>query len=153
MLEALERLDAEVAVRRVMVAYMAACDAHDADAVAVLFHEDALWESTRPDAPPPLVGRDAIRAEYAEACARLTFCVHYLTNERIRVEGDRAEARWSYFEPATNRGSLAVWTAGRYEHTLTRRDGVWRFAHFRIAAQLAAPYETGWSPEPRVPLP
>lgn len=146
-------LDAEVAVRKVMTAYMAACDAHDADAVAELFHEDAVWASLVPGAGPPLHGREAVRAEYAVACARLTFCVHYLTNERIRVDGDRAEAGWSYFEPATNRGTLAVWTAGRYRHVLTRRDGVWNFAEFRIHGVLAAPYDVGWVPNPKVPLP
>lgn len=149
----LSDLDAEAAVRRVMVAYMAACDAHDADAVAELFHEDAIWEPLLPGTGEPLLGREAVRAEYAVACARLTFCVHYLTNERIRVQGDRATAGWSYLEPATNRGDLAVWTAGRYRHVFTRRDGVWKFAEFRITGVLAAPFDQGWVPEHKVPLP
>ena len=149
----LKDLDAEAAIRRVMVAYMAACDAHDADAVAELFHPDAIWEPLVPNGEPPLLGREAVRAEYAAACARLTFCVHHLTNERIAVDGDRADAGWSYFEPATNRGDLAVWTAGRYRHVLTRRGGVWRFQEFRIVGVLAAPFDSGWTPEHQVPLP
>lgn len=148
----LEGLDAEVAVRGVMVAYMAACDAHDADAVAELFHDDALWVSYVKGGTT-LYGREAVRQDYAQACARLTFCVHYLTNERVVIDGDRATAGWSYFEPATNRGDLAVWTAGRYRHVLTRREGIWRFAEFGIHACLAAPYDTGWIPDPKVPLP
>jgi len=151
--DVLSRLDAEVAVRAVMVAYMQACDDHDADAVAELFHPDAVWESLLEGGGPPLLGRDAVHAEYAVACARLTFCVHHLTNERIDVRGDTALASWSYFEPATNRGTLAVWTAGRYEHELTRVDGTWRFSRFRIGSVLAAPFATGWVPDAKVPLP
>ncbi|CAN5600242.1 hypothetical protein BH10ACT3_BH10ACT3_08520 [soil metagenome] len=146
-------LDAEAAVRRVMVAYMAACDAHDADAVADLMHPDVIFEPLIPGTGGGLNGREEVRADYRIACARLTYCVHYLTNERIRVDGDRAEAGWSFFEPATNRGDLAVWTAGRYRHVLTRRDGVWKFAEFRITGVLAAPFATGWVPEHKVPLP
>jgi len=149
----LEDLDAEAAVRRVMVAYMAACDAHDADAVAELMHEDVVFWPLVPGAAISLRGREEVRADYAVACARLTWCVHHLTNERIRVDGDRAEACWSFFEPVVNRGDLAAWTAGRYRHVLERRDGVWRFAEFGIVGVLAAPYATGWVPEHKVPLP
>lgn len=147
------RLDAEVAVRRVMVAYMAACDAHDADAVAELFWPDAVAEGRRDGAVTfRLEGREAVRADWREACARLTFCVHHLTNEEIVVDGDRAEGRWCYLEPATNRGTLAAWTAGRYHHTLTAREGTWRFATFTIETLLQAPYADGWADVPIVEL-
>jgi uncharacterized protein (TIGR02246 family) len=145
-------LDAEVAIRALMVAYMAACDAHDADAVAELFAPDAVWSSMRPGSGPSLIGREQIRHTYAIDCARLTFCVHYLTNERITVVGDHAAAAWTYFEPATNRGELAVWTAGRYEHELTRLGNTWRFSVFRIGSVLAAPYQRGWVPDHAVTL-
>jgi uncharacterized protein (TIGR02246 family) len=146
-----ENLDAEVAIRQVMVAYMAACDHHDPDAVAVLFTDDATWDAVE-SGEAPLVGRDEIRCVYAADTSRLTFCVHYLCNERIVVKADEASARWSYFEPAVNRGELAVWTAGRYQLELRRSSGRWLFSQFRIASQLAAPYEAGWFPEPKVPL-
>jgi len=150
----LEALDAEVAVRRVMVAYMAACDAHDADAVAELFWPDAEAIGTRDGEEQwRCSGREAVRADWAEACARLTFCVHHLTNEEITVAGSSAEGRWCYFEPATNRGTLAAWTAGRYHHTLTERDGEWRFSTFRIETMLQAPYDLGWVGDPIVELP
>ena len=146
-------LEAEVAVRSVMTAYMAACDQHDADAVANLFEPDAVWCSLADPEGTPLVGREAVRAEYALACSRLTFCVHYLANERIRVVSDEAFGAWSYFEPVTNRGNLAVWTAGRYQHTFGRIKGVWRFRRFGIQSALAAPYNVGWVPTPEVALP
>ena len=97
-------------------------------------------------------GREEVRADWADACARLTFCIHHLTNEEISVAGPTAEGRWCYFEPATNRGTLAAWTAGRYHHTLTERDGEWRFSTFRIETLLQAPYDLGWVPDPIVEL-
>jgi hypothetical protein len=135
-------LDAEVAARAVMAAYMRACDDHDPDAVADLFHDGATWRSERTGAE--LHGREAIHAAYVRDTARLTFCVHCLTNEWIEADGDRVTARWSYFEPAVNRGVLAVWTAGRYEVELSARSGRWRFDRFSIAAALAATQASGW---------
>jgi hypothetical protein len=149
----LRELDAEVAVRSVMVAYMAACDVHDPDRVAELFELDGRLESPGPDGTEVLLGREAIRKSYAFDTARLTFCVHFLTNERIVTNGDRANGQWSYFEPATNRASLAVWTGGRYSVDFTRAGGTWRFSVFRIHGVLTAPYEQGWVPESKVALP
>jgi uncharacterized protein (TIGR02246 family) len=147
-----ELLDAEVAIRQVMTAYMDACDRHDPEDVVALFTEDAVWEDPA-DPSATLLGLEAIRSSYAEATTRLTFCVHYLTNERIAVEGDRAVAQWSYFEPAINRGTVAVWTAGRYSIDFRKVHNRWYFSRFRLSAQLAAPYADGWIPEPKVVLP
>jgi len=148
----LSELDAEVAVRSVMVAYMAACDAHDAGRVAELFDPGGRLESPAPDGMTVLQGREAVRQSYAFDTARLTFCVHFLTNERIVTNGDRANGQWSYFEPATNRASLAVWTGGRYDIDFARADGTWRFAVFRIHGVLTAPFDQGWVPTPRIAL-
>lgn len=144
-------LDAEVAIRSLMVSYMRACDDHDANAVAELFHDEAVWESAR--SGDRLVGRGAIRAAYAADCARLTFCVHYLTNEWIHIDATRAKARWCYFEPAVNRGELAVWTAGRYDLELARHGDRWGFTSFYISPVLAAPQQDGWGTVPVVALP
>lgn len=148
----LRELDAEAAVRRVMVAYMAACDAHDPDRVADLFEPDGRLESLRPDGAEVLRGREAIRESYAFDTARLTFCVHFLTNERIVTEGDQATGQWSYFEPATNRASLAVWTGGRYSIDFARAGGTWRFSVFRIRSVLTAPFDQGWTPVAKIAL-
>ena len=142
--------DDEVEIRALMVEYMAACDAHDANRVAALFHVDARWEA--PGTEEVLQGREAVRATYAVDCARLSFCVHFLTNEHLEIDGNVARARWSYFEPATNRNALAVWTGGRYDNELRRQDGVWLFSVFRVRGVLAAPFDTGWVPNAKVAL-
>lgn len=140
-------------IRAVHTEYMAACDAHAPDRVAPLFVPDARWETV--DGSEVLNGVDEIHTTYQRDCTRLTFCIHFLGNEQIVVapDGTSARAAWTYFEPATNRGDLAVWTAGRYELDLVRTDEGWRYRHFRIEPRLAARYGEGWTPNPLVPLP
>ena len=75
--------------------YAALCDKqYDADGIAMLFTEDALWES------PGLgrfEGREAIRDFFREASGIFSFAIHYSLNGHIEVEGDTARARWYLF--------------------------------------------------------
>src|SRR3984893_6937201 len=81
--------DAE-AVRKLKARYAALCDSqYDADGIAMLFTEDALWES------PGLgrfEGREAIRGFFRGAAGIFSFAVHYSLNVHIEVEGDEARA-------------------------------------------------------------
>src|ERR1700761_9142435 len=95
-LQALE--DAE-AIRNLKARYAALCDQqYDADRIAVLFTEDALWDS------PGLgrfEGREAIRDFFRGASAIFSFAIHYSLNGQIEIDGDRAHARWYLFMPCT----------------------------------------------------
>jgi ketosteroid isomerase-like protein len=113
--------DAE-AIRNLKARYAALCDSrYDADEIAMLFAEDALWES------PGLgrfEGREAIRNFFRGASEIFSFAIHYSPNGHMEVEGDTAQARWYLFMPCTvAAGNQAMWRAGIEHEGL--RAGRW----------------------------
>ena len=86
-LQALE--DAE-AIRNLKARYAALSnDQYDADGIAALFTEDALWESP---ALGRFEGREAIRGFFRGASGLFSFAIHYSLNGHIEVDGDSARA-------------------------------------------------------------
>ena len=132
-LQALE--DAE-AIPNLKARYAALCDAqYDADGIAMLFTEDALWES------PGLgrfEGREAIRGFFRGASGIFSFAIHYSLNGQIEVEGDTAQARWYLFMPCTvAAGNQARTLHAAKRHLDTMREATpretaahWRPGHF-----------------------
>src|SRR3954462_10875073 len=95
-LQALE--DAE-AIRNLKARYAALCDnQYDADGIASLFAEDAVWESP---ALGRFEGREAIRNFFRGASGIFSFAIHYSLNGHIEVDGDMARAQWYLFMPCT----------------------------------------------------
>ena len=140
-IQALE--DAE-AIRNLKARYAALCDDHyNADGIADLFTEDAVWESP---ALGNYVGREAIRAFFQGADGIFSFAIHYSLNGHIEVSGDTAKAQWYLFMPctvgATNR---AFWRAGIDQEHYVRVDGSWLFKHKASVPLMNTPFETGWA--------
>src|ERR1700741_1972090 len=84
----LQALEDAGAIRNLKARYAALCDnQYDADGIASLFTEDAVWES------PPLgrfEGREAIRSFFRGASGIFSFAIHYSRNGHIQVDGDSA---------------------------------------------------------------
>ncbi len=87
------------------------------------------------------LGRAAIARRFSE---QLPPALHLLSEEDIRVEGDRAWGRWRYLAPAIVEGE-ASWMAGRYEIDFVVHDGRWHFAHMRVVPLLVAAHRQGWA--------
>jgi len=140
-LQALE--DAE-AIRNLKARYAALCDAqYDADGIAALFTEDAVWES------PGLgrfEGREAIRGFFRRAGGIFSFAIHYSLNGQITVDGDTAQAQWYLFMPCTAaEGNRALWRAGIDHEYYVRVGGTWMFHHKRSEPLMNASFENGWA--------
>lgn len=134
--------DAE-AIRNLKARYAALCDQqYDADRIAALFAEDALWDS------PGLgrfEGREAIRNFFRGASAIFSFAIHYSLNSQIEVDGDTARASWYLFMPCTlAAGQRAMWRASIDHETYARISGTWMFRHKRSEPLMNVPFETGW---------
>jgi len=135
--------DAE-AIRYLKARYAALCDQqYDADRIAMLFTDDALWES------PGLgrfEGREAIRNFFRGASKIFSFAIHYSLNGQIEVEGDTARARWYLFMPCTvAAGNRAMWRASIDHETYARVDGTWLFRRKRSEPLMNVPFDTGWA--------
>ena len=154
-LDRLDRLESEHAIRRLKAEYMRACDEQRGAAIADLFWPDGVWESIGGASATfgCLEGRSAIADAFAANPARYTFTTHYLTNEAIEVDGDRAVGRWYLFEPLTHRAQRAYWMGGWYLDDFERRDGEWRFARLRLSVTFRTPFDIGWVEERCVDLP
>ena len=147
-LDALERrlqaLEDAEAIRNLKAYYAALCDDHyNADGIAALFTEDAVWES------PTLgrfEGREAIREFFRGAAEIFSFAIHYSLNGLIHVNGDTARAQWYLFMPCTvAEGNQATWRAGIDHEEYVRRNGVWMFHHKRSQPLMNASFRDGWA--------
>ena len=79
------------ALRNLKAEYAAACDDnYDADRLAALFVEDAMWESEGMGCHE---GRGAIREFFRSISGHIVFALHYGLNPQIEVNGDTARAK------------------------------------------------------------
>ncbi|GAA1694424.1 hypothetical protein MMUR_28820 [Mycolicibacterium murale] len=140
----LDRLESAEAIRRLKATYMQWCDDRRGRDIGSLFWEDGTWEGAGASTAGTVTGAAAIGAMFEEAPKRLTFTVHYLTNESITVCGDTATGAWKLLEPCTFEDSRALWQGGRYEDTFERRGGEWRFTRMKLYLEYRTPYEEGW---------
>jgi len=132
-------LDAET-IRNLKARYAALCDnQYDADGIASLFTEDAVWESP---ALGRFEGREAIRNFFRGASGIFSFAIHYSLNGHIEVDGDTARL----FMPCTvAAGNRPMWRASIDHETYARAAGIWMFRHKRSEPLMSVPFETGWA--------
>lgn len=148
LLQRLDVLESEAAIRRLMAEYLDARDMGTASGthIAGLFSADGIWEGVGRLAQVlgSHQGRDAIERRFS---APLPFTVHFLTNESITVNGDTAVGTWRFLQATVYQGQ-AVWVGGGYHNDFVRVQGQWKFQHVRIDAMFVTPYEDGWVKTP-----
>jgi uncharacterized protein (TIGR02246 family) len=137
------------AIKQLKARYATACDDnYNADAIAELFTEDAVWDG---GTLGKAHGREKIRTFFRHAPAFFPFAIHHVMNPMIEVDGDHAHAQWYLLQPATMaKGNQAVWLAATYHDDYVRAGGKWLFQHLRVTARFLTPYDEGWAKKPFV---
>ena len=123
--------------------YCAYCDDNfDADGIASLFTEDAVWDGVIRGKNE---GRDEICSFFQNAPQRRPFAIHMVLNPIIEVNGDTAKGTWYLFQTCTFAdGDRAVWGSARYDEDYVRVDGHWMFKHLKLTYHFRTPFDEGW---------
>lgn len=140
------------AIRNLKARYARYCDDdYDADALAPLFTEDAVWDGGMLGR---CEGREAIRTFFGGTARVMPYAIHHVTNPEIEVAGDEATGKWLLWQPCIHaEGNQALWMAGGYADRYRRENGEWRFAEVLISLKMLSPYEAGWAQARLVEVP
>lgn len=125
----LQRVEDELAIRRILVEYAVRLDARDLEAYLDLFAPEGSWQV----GDTVRRGREEIREMLAgiygdpevEPYGYQGFRI--VSNEQIDVEGDRATARSRHLTLVRGeRGNPTPILSGLYEDEFVRQDGQWK---------------------------
>jgi uncharacterized protein (TIGR02246 family) len=125
----LQRVEDELAIRRVLIDYAATQDARDYAAYAALFAKNGEWVNGK----TVHKGREAIHKMLVDLYGNPPAgfvnneSYHITSNPQIEIKGDRATARSRHLLVMRGpKGEPTPALAGRYEDELIREDGQWK---------------------------
>jgi len=133
----LQRLEDENEIRNLLLDYGRFLDSRDFKSYAALFARDGEWVGGFGSVTGP-ANIQAFMEKNMGAGPNRRNDYHLLSNFVISVNGDTATAwsRWSFVVPGQSGAAIAQ--AGRYDDTLVRENGRWRFKK-RTASNDTAP--------------
>lgn len=136
----LQRFEDKEEIQNLLLDYGRHLDSRDFAAYARLFARDGEWVGGFGSVSGP-ANIQAFMEKNMGTAPNKAKNYHLLSNFVITVTGDTATAwsRWAFVVPG-ERGA-AISQAGRYDDTLVREDGRWRFKR-RVASNDTAPPAT-----------
>lgn len=136
------RLEAIEEIRALDARYCRALDEGDWDTLVSLFTDDGEFVGLS-----RATGHTALRRFFAGlAAAGLSAFWHHVTNLEItldRDDPDRARASSLLWQPCVQDGVAHI-AAGRYDDTLERVNGRWRYQSKRVSFDYFVPLSDGW---------
>jgi ketosteroid isomerase-like protein len=128
----LQRIEDRAEIEQLLLNYGRYLDARDFKAYSLLFARDGVWEGGMGTVQGPAAIQTFM--EKAIPGPNKAHNFHLLSNFVIDVQGESATAwsRWQFIVPGQD-GKPVVAQAGRYDDTLVREDGRWKFKR-RVAA-------------------
>ena len=133
------------AIKKLKARYGQVCDnGYDADELAAMFTEDALFLLTEKGETQKDKGRDAIRQRFKVMPQRIAFADHHFVSPIIELKGDKAEASWLMWTPATLADGKCVFGAGVERDKYEKVNGKWLISETHLEIFFRAPYGDGW---------
>ncbi|WP_338243970.1 nuclear transport factor 2 family protein [Aurantiacibacter hainanensis] len=133
----MQRVEDELAIRRVIVEYAAFLDRRDYDAYSELFTPDGEW--TKPDGQGRRGRaeiRDMVAGVMGPANSPNAENYHLVSNPRIDLDGDRATSTSRYiFIMRGPQGQPTPALTGLYHDEFVRHEGEWKIAR-RVAEDI-----------------
>ena len=135
----IQRLEDVQEIQALLLDYGRFLDARDLPAYSRLFARDGEWVGGFGSAQGP-AGILAFMEKNLGTGPNRGNTYHILSNFVIDVKGDTATAwsRWTFITPAAD-GKPVISQAGRYDDTLVRENGKWRFKRRTASNDLPAP--------------
>jgi len=139
LLARLQRLEDMEEIRTLLLDYGRFLDARDLPSYSRLFAKDGEWVGGFGSAQGP-AGILAFMEKNLGTGPNRGNTYHILSNFVIEVKGDFATAwsRWTFITPAAD-GKPVISQAGRYDDTLVREGGRWRFKRRTASNDIPAP--------------
>jgi hypothetical protein len=161
-LERLDRLESERAIRDLVATYFELCDRLDGPAALAglggLFTLDAAWTGSGRRYGAAFgthLGRDAIIAmfaRYAGPPPHFALNAHFLGNERIDVDGDRATGRWLMVQMSSYTAGDSDLRAASLALRFERAAGRWCISRFETENLFSRRVDR-WNDEAPIPVP
>jgi 3-phenylpropionate/cinnamic acid dioxygenase small subunit len=125
----LQQIEDRAAIERLLLDYGRTLDERDFAAYSQLFAKDGEWKGALGTYRGPAVIRAAMEKIFTDAAKDIPKGknFHVMSNFIIDIHGDRATAssRFIFYKLDKSQPQAAV--TGRYEDTLIREKGAWRF--------------------------
>ena len=136
----LQRVEDKEEIQRLLLEYGRTLDARDFAGYSALFAKDGEWVGGFGSVTGP-ANIKAFMEKNMGTQPNTAKNYHLLSNFVITVSGDSATAwsRWAFVVPGAQGATIAQ--AGRYDDTLVRENGRWRFKK-RVASNDTAPPAT-----------
>ena len=133
----LQRVEDKEEIQRLLLEYGRTLDARDFAGYSALFARDGEWVGGFGSVTGP-ANIKAFMEKNMGTQPNTAKNYHLLSNFVITVSGDTATAwsRWAFVVPGAQGATIAQ--AGRYDDTLVRENGRWRFKK-RVASNDTAP--------------
>lgn len=160
-LQRLQALESESAIRRVVARYFAICDNLGPntpfDDLGALFSESAIWEGKGRYAKSfgRYEGRDAIVSmlrSYALPEPHFAMTAHFFSSESLTASGDTGSGQWMMLQTSDYADGTADFRSARLTMKFAREGGAWRIARFRTENIFSRQVEP-WNDEESIAVP